>query len=67
MRYAKLRGLIKEKYGTESNFANAMNISKQVLSNKLNSKNGLRSNDVQVMANLLGIKVDEIGLFFFNE
>ena len=36
--YAKLMGLIVEKFSTQSNFAKAMNLSEQSISLKLNSK-----------------------------
>lgn len=64
--YNKLRGRIKELYGSESNLANKMNVSKQLLSKKLNNQTRMTIEDVEVFSNLLKIQPSEIPLYFFK-
>ena len=64
--YAKLRGRIVEKYGSQSAFADAIGLSKNITNKKLNGKVGISSDDIKRWSSLLDIDRDEIGLYFFN-
>lgn len=66
MTYPKLRGRIKEFYGTEKNLAEEMGISRQTLSKKLNKKIPITSDDIETFSNLLKIPINQIGLYFFT-
>ena len=64
--YSKLKGRIIEKYNTNRNFAQNMNISERSLSLKLNNKVQWTQNEILVAAKLLGIKENEIPIYFFK-
>ena len=64
-KYAKLRGRIKEKYGTERDFSEALGITHMSLSRKFNGKTQFSSNDIQEMSRLLEIPLEEAGQYFF--
>ena len=64
-KYAKLRGRIKEKYGTERDFSEALGITQMSLSRKFNGKTQFSSNDIQEMSRLLEIPLEEAGQYFF--
>lgn len=64
--YAKLRGKIVEKYGSQYKFAKALKISENSLSKKLTGKTQFRQDDIQKWCYLLGISIDEAGLYFFK-
>lgn len=64
--YAKLRGRIVEKFGTIGNFAKAVGLSRQSVSNKLNCEVGFSQEDIEKWAKLLDIRLIEIGIFFFT-
>ena len=63
--YNKLRGKIVEKYGTQKKFAEALGISENALSLKMNCKTEFSQSDMDTCAKLLGISVDEYGSYFF--
>lgn len=65
MDYSKLRGRIKEIYGSEKKLAEEMRINPTTLSRKLNNPNGLKTKDVQIMMEMLQIKPQEIYDYFF--
>lgn len=65
--YSKLRGRIVEKYGTNARFAKALDISERSLSLKLNGRVFWKQNEICKAAELLGIKNEEIQLFFFTK
>lgn len=67
MRYWKLRGAIREKFGTQNAFAEAMGLSKCVLSRKLLGKREWLLAEVQAACRLLEIPADRIGEYFFDE
>ena len=67
MRYWKLRGAIREKFGTQNAFAEALGVSKCVLSRKLAGKREWSLSEVQAACRLLEIPADCIGDYFFNE
>lgn len=64
--YNKLRGRIVELFGTQANFASALETSTQVVSEKLNCKKGFSQKDIEKWSKLLKIEVLEYGLYFFN-
>lgn len=64
-KYAKLRGRIKEKYGTECKFSEALGITQMSLSRKFSGKTQFSSNDIKRMSDLLDIPLEEAGQYFF--
>ncbi|UXR77670.1 DUF739 family protein [Staphylococcus sp. IVB6227] len=64
--YSKLSGKIVEKFGTQYNFALAMNLSERSLSLKLNGKVGWKDKEIWNAAVLLDIPIEKIHLYFFN-
>lgn len=66
MSYAKLRGRIREMYGTQEAFANAIGLSKVALSMRLNNKTKWTVADLAKAKDALQIKDDEIPAYFFS-
>lgn len=64
--YQKLRGRIRECFGTEGALANAMGVNRATLSQKLSNKKDFSQQDIMQMAQLLGINSSEIGEYFFT-
>lgn len=64
-KYAKLRGRIKEKFGTEREFSEALGIAQVTLSRKFSGKTQFSSNDIKQMSVLLDIPLEEAGQYFF--
>lgn len=65
MSYAKLRGRIVEKFGSQSAFAEAMGMRKALLSAKLNNKSEWGFHEVMKACELLVIPLSEAHLYFF--
>ena len=65
-RYNKLRGRIVEKYGTQSKFAEALGLSNNSLSNKLNCKIGFSQEDILKWSELLDISSGDFYEYFFT-
>lgn len=65
-KYDKLRGRIVEKYGTQGNFAEILGISKNSMSKKMNCETGFSQEDIIIWSNLLDIKKEEYGTYFFT-
>lgn len=65
MSYAKLRGRIVEKFGSQSAFAAAIGWREALLSAKLNNKSEWSFFDVMEVCKLLEIPVSEAHLYFF--
>lgn len=65
-KYDKLRGRIVEKYGTQGNFAEILGISKNSMSKKMNCETGFSQEDMIIWSNLLDIKKEEYGTYFFT-
>ena len=63
--YSKLKGKIKEIYGTQSQFSKMIGLSTVSLSAKLNNDTDFRQEEIQKCAQSLGIKNDEIHSYFF--
>lgn len=64
--YSMLTGRIAEKFGTQANFAKAMNLSERSLSLKLTNHVGWKQNEVVSASKLLCIPFDEIHSYFFG-
>ena len=64
-KYAKLRARIKEKFGTEGKFAEALGLSQMSVSRKFNDKTQFSSDDIRTWCELLEIPLEESGLYFF--
>ncbi len=65
--YRKLSGRITEKFGTQSNFANAMGLSERSISLKLNNKVGFKQPEISKACSLLEIAREQINEYFFKE
>lgn len=64
--YAKLRGRIVEKYGTQGKFAEALGVNQMTVSRKLNCENAFTRNDILIWAKLLSIDRSDIVNYFFE-
>ena len=64
--YRKLIGRIVEVYGTRKAFAEALGLSENSLSLKLNGKTGFSQEDIIEWSRLLDISQDEYGSFYFT-
>lgn len=65
MSYSKLRGKIREVFGTQDNFAAAMNMNTTTVSLKLNGKSDWARVEMERACSLLGIPISELHLYFF--
>lgn len=65
--YAKLRGKIKETFGTQERFAKAMGLSTVSLSAKLNNTVPFTGPEMNKACEILGVSVDFIPIYFFTE
>jgi hypothetical protein len=64
--FSKLRGLIKEKFGSDKNFAEAMHMSTSALSGRLSGTVPWRTEEIPPACELLGITGAEISVYFFT-
>ena len=67
MKFKLLRGAIIGKFGTLSNFADFLGISKQTLSAKLSGRNSFTTKEIYKWCDVLGIKISEVGKYFFAQ
>jgi hypothetical protein len=67
MSYAKLRGRIKEKFGTNAAFAEAMDIDASSLSAKLNNGSPWKREEIELACELLEVPIEEVHLYFFTQ
>lgn len=67
MLFAKLKGRIKEKFGTQQAFAEAMEISTVTISMKLNGKIEWKSDEIAKASELLEIPLEEVGIYFIRK
>jgi DNA-binding XRE family transcriptional regulator len=67
MSYPKVRGAIREKFGTQAAFAKALGINPSTLVKKLAGKVEWTVSEVQASAKLLGIPNDSITDYFFKD
>lgn len=65
MSYAKLRGKIKEVYGTQSAFAAALGMNTVSLSQRLSGKLDWKTPEIAKTCELLGIPLEENAQYFF--
>ena len=65
--YNKLRGKIREVYGTQEDFAKAIGIGTVSLSYKLNNKSEWSQQEINKAVEILEIKDDEVVSYFFTE
>ena len=66
MNESKLRGLIREKFGTQEAFADALKMSHTTLSSKLNGKTDWKRQEIEDACRLLDISAADIPLYFFS-
>ena len=66
MSYAKLRGKIREVFGTQHAFATAMGVSSVTVSQRLNGKVQWKINEIARACELLGISLEEVSQYFFD-
>lgn len=64
--YSKLAGRITEKYETQANFADAMELSEHTISLKLNKKIGWKQAEISKACDLLEIPIEQIPIYFFT-
>ena len=64
--YAKLRGRIREKYGTQAAFAEALNMAQSTLSAKLGGTRDWARQEIETTAKLLDIPGEELHAYFFT-
>lgn len=64
--YNKLRGRIKEKFGTQSAFAKAMGLSDVSVSNKLNNNVEWGQEEIEKSVMILNIAYSDIHSYFFT-
>ena len=67
MNYSKLRGKIREVFGSNENFAKAMGMDSSSLSAKLNNKSPWKREEIEKACSLLHIPIEEVHLYFFSE
>lgn len=65
--YSKLRGRIVEKFGTITNFAERLSISRVSVDYKLNNKVQISRSDIIEWSKLLDISPEEYGIYFFTQ
>lgn len=66
VKYAKLRGKIKEVFNTQAAFAAAMEMTNTALSYRLNGHCKWQLIEVEKACDLLEIPADEMAVYFFN-
>jgi hypothetical protein len=66
MKYAKLRGKIREVYGLQSEFAKAMGMNPATLSFKLNGYTSWRQEEMVLACQLLRIPIKEAHVYFLT-
>ncbi|SFR94699.1 DUF739 family protein [Anaeromicropila populeti] len=64
--YSKLRGRIKEYYGTQEKLADALNIGRVSLSQRLNNRIDFLQSEINQMSKLLEIEKFDIPEYFFK-
>lgn len=67
MSYAKLRGKIREVFGTVEAFAKAMDKDVSTISLKLNNKCAWKREDIEKACEVLGIPIEDVHLYFFTQ
>ena len=65
--YGKLRELIKSRYKTIGNFANAIPMSRCALSSKLNGLSPWTNTEIETVCKLLNIPISSVCEYFFYD
>lgn len=65
--YSKLRGKIREVFGTQEKFADAMSMSTVTLSAKLNGRVDWSQVEMNLACDLLGVPYEFIPVLFFTK
>lgn len=65
MSYSKLRGKIREVFGTQDAFAVAMGMNTATLSSKLNGRTDWSRAEMELACTLLHIPLEEMHIYFF--
>lgn len=65
--YGKLRELIRKRFDTLGKFADAMNMDRSTLSNKINGISAWKQDEIEKVCSLLGISLSEVYEYFFYE
>jgi len=65
MSYSKLRGKIKEIFGTQDAFSAAMGMNAATISAKLNGKVDWTRKEIEIACPLLQIPMEEMHFYFF--
>ena len=65
MDYSKLRGAIREKFGSQEEFAAAIEMSTCSLSAKLNGRSEWKANEIVVACQALGVPLEQAWEYFF--
>ena len=63
--YSKLRGAIREKFGTQQAFACSLGVSEATLSAKLNDRTEWQTDEIVKACQLLGIPLEMAHEYFF--
>jgi transcriptional regulator with XRE-family HTH domain len=64
--YSKLRGKIKEVFGTQDKFAKALGIGRVSLSQRLNNILDFSQEEINKACEILGISKEDISIYFFT-
>ena len=64
-KFGRLKEKIREVYGTQKAFADAMGINASTLNSKLNSKTEFERSEMEQACILLGLSIDNIPEYFF--
>lgn len=67
MNYAKLRGKIKEVFGTQEAFAESMDMSTVSVSQRLNNKLEWKTSEIVKACMKLGIPLEKAAEYFFTK
>lgn len=65
MRFNRLRGKIREVFGSDEAFARAMKLDRSTISLKLNAKSEWSRAEMEQACLLLSIPIEEVHLYFF--
>lgn len=65
--YAKLKGRIVEKYGSQAVFSRALGVSERTLSLKINNKIFFTQGEIKRASELLDIDMSNIDKYFFAQ
>lgn len=64
--YSKLKGRIKEIFGNQDAFGEALGLKKSAISNRLNSKTEFTTDEIYRAMGLLKLSMSDVTLYFFR-